>query len=724
MKLKTAGIKARDQELALERLMVLSAPNGSGKTTFAEAIRFLALGYIPSLGKRPQDTAAMMRESSLSATLTLNDGRLVSRSLEETETGFRARAECSWLEGHGVQRHSREILHLFGRDEQDVAEALDIRQLLNASAHQREARIAGLLSASHSAPDAKAARIRGLLLERLARHDASALDAALARMEALLRESGTAGALAWAAEERRRAASLVLQKSKAREDLQSRIAPFESAGGEQVRRLEAERERLERELGALEQKALQVRLREERVERLARAIDAARAARDEAVAERKRWETRATDLGNVPEDLLRLEEELDRLEAPRYQEPAAAAALRGEADAIVLPELPDLVSAGRRLDALEAREESIAETPWNEVAEIAASIRTLSKSRPGSPMVQILVHAQRLSQLARQAIRAAETELRRKQSEQRARAERLRNEAEDRAAERLEASARQQSLRREADRILQEAREAHARAEADFEGLRQSLLRRRDVLRRTLQALSTEDRRTMAGLDKAQLLVDSLERERSELRVPVDEGGRPEAELHRSLHDVRRELASLGLVQTGRGELERLVQEESRAREARDLYAGFEWSLQRLQEEEIMESRDRISEILESILHAAGRSETPFFTAAEGVFRIGWRTPEGREIPVQSLSGGEWILFAAGLAATVLILRNAPLRILVVEAGEADAHTLSALLEGLRSVGDRLTSTLVLTPRAVAAPGWTVVRRFAPAAVPARGPSR
>jgi len=133
-----------------------------------------------------------------------------------------------------------------------------------------------------------------------------------------------------------------------------------------------------------------------------------------------------------------------------------------------------------------------------------------------------------------------------------------------------------------------------------------------------------------------------------------------------------------------------------------------------------MESRDRITAILESILRAAGRPETPFFTAAEGIFRIGWRTPAGKEIPVQSLSGGEWILFAAGLAATVLILRNAPLRILLVEAGEADPHTLSALLDGLRSVADRLTCTLVLTPRQVAAPGWTVVKKFGPAMVAAR----
>src|SRR5205814_9239217 len=156
---------------------------------------------------------------------------------------------------------------------------------------------------------------------------------------------------------------------------------------------------------------------------------------------------------------------------------------------------------------------------------------------------------------------------------------------------------------------------------------------------------------------------------------------------------------------------------------ARDVPGGLGWALQRLQEEEIMESRDRLGGHMESMLRAAGRSDVPFFFAEQGVCRVGWRRPGGKEIPVQSLSGGEWILFAAVLTATVVILRNAPLRILLVEAGEADPHTLHALLEAIRSVSDRLTSAIVLTPRNVSAPGWTVVRRFGPPAPPYTIPS-
>ncbi|MFN3487461.1 MAG: hypothetical protein ACK44W_18495, partial [Planctomycetota bacterium] len=97
MRLCIRGIKAFDQDLVLERLLVLSAPNGSGKSAVAEALRFLALGYVPALGRRPQDTAALMRGGVMSARLTLDDGRWVARSLQATPEGFRSHARCSWI---------------------------------------------------------------------------------------------------------------------------------------------------------------------------------------------------------------------------------------------------------------------------------------------------------------------------------------------------------------------------------------------------------------------------------------------------------------------------------------------------------------------------------------------------------------------------------------------------------------------------------------------------
>ena len=257
----------------------------------------------------------------------------------------------------------------------------------------------------------------------------------------------------------------------------------------------------------------------------------------------------------------------------------------------------------------------------------------------------------------------------------------------------------------------------HARAAAAFEERRRTLLQRRDGLRRTLQMLSADDRRTSSACERTRLQAESLEREWRAILPPVESNALPEADLHGMLHDVRRDLAELGALQAARRERDRVAEEEARAQASRELYATLEWALQRLQEEDIMQSRDLLGGLLETMLRAAGRTEVPFFSAARGICRIGWRTATGREIPVQSLSGGEWILFAAALTAAVIILRNAPLRFLLVEAGEADAHTLQALLDAIRSVSDRLTCALVLTPRNIHAPGWTVVRRFGPPVV-------
>ncbi len=672
MKLKTLGLKAQDQELALEPRMLLSGPNGSGKSTFAEAIRFLALGYVPSLGKRPQDTAALMREPLMASILTLPDGRVAGRSLEETEQGFRARAECSWLEGGGVQRHAAEILSLFGRDEQDVAEALDIRQLLQATPQQREARLAGLLSAGRAGPAEKSVRLRRTFAQRRAARPAEVREApgwgelqraqppfareALAdasrRLEELLREADPAALLAWAAEERRRAAARLLQKTKAREDMDARLEAQPAPDEAQIRKLESERERLERDLGALEEKALQMRLREEELDRVRRELDAARAAADEARAERARWEARARDLAGVPDELAQAERELDELVPPPAPEPAA-----------------------RLLDA------GSSEASWNEVAAIAASLRELARQGSGSAMLQMLAQAQRLARLAEHALRGIA------------------------------------AAKADARMTAEEAERRRARAVADFDERRRALLQRRDGRRRTLQMLAADDRRTSDALERTRLRAEGLEREWRATLGPDEPDELPEAELHRMLHDVRRELADLGALQAARHERDRVAEEEARAHAARDVYADLERALQRLQEEEIMESRDQLGGLLETMLRAAGRSEVPFFVASRGTCRIGWRTASGKEIPVQSLSGGEWILFAAALTAAVLVLRHAPLRILIVEAGEADAHTLQALLDAIRSVSDRLTCAMVLTPRNIHAPGWTVVRRFGPPVV-------
>jgi len=431
--------------------------------------------------------------------------------------------------------------------------------------------------------------------------------------------------------------------------MDARLAPHPVPDEAQIRKLESERERLERDLGALEEKALQMRLREEELDRLRRELDAARAAVDEARAERARWEVRARDLAGVPDELAAIERELDQLVPPPESEPADQSLDPGSSEA-----------------------------SWNEVAAIAESLRELARQGAGSAMLEMLAQAQRLARLAGRTLREIKT------------------------------------AKAEARMTAEEAERSRSRAVAEFDERRRTLLQQRDGRRRTLQMLAADDRRSADALERSRLRAESLDREWRATLGPDEPDELPEAELHRMLHDVRRELADLGTLQAARRERDRVAEEEARAHAARDVYADLERALQRLQEDEIMESRDQLGGLLETMLRAAGRTEVPFFIASRGICRIGWRTLSGKEIPVQSLSGGEWILFAAALTAAVLILRNAPLRILIVEAGEADAHTLQALLDAIRSVSDRLTCAMVLTPRNIHAPGWTIVRRFGP----------
>ena len=133
-----------------------------------------------------------------------------------------------------------------------------------------------------------------------------------------------------------------------------------------------------------------------------------------------------------------------------------------------------------------------------------------------------------------------------------------------------------------------------------------------------------------------------------------------------------------------------------------------------MREDEIQPVGGDLIATMHRMLMAAGRTEAPFIRAGKGMVELGWRTAGGCEVFAQALSGGEWVLFAAALTASVILLRNAPVRVLLVEAAEADDGTLAELLAAVAAVGDRLTAAVVMTCHAPAvADGWTVVEMSA-----------
>ena len=157
-----------------------------------------------------------------------------------------------------------------------------------------------------------------------------------------------------------------------------------------------------------------------------------------------------------------------------------------------------------------------------------------------------------------------------------------------------------------------------------------------------------------------------------------------------------------------------MMSERAHGEESRTAFAVLEWALQRIRERRLDLGGGPLVQTMGRILRAGGRREAPFLEASRGSCRIGWRTPSGQPVLIQSLSGGEWTLFASALAASLLLLRNPPLRFLFVEAGEADPNTLRSLLAGLRSVGGSLTMVMILTHLPVNPKGWTVLGQLPP----------
>lgn len=167
MKIRTFGLKARDAKIEIDKPTLLVGHNGAGKSTVADGVRFLALGYVPSLGKRPSDTAALMRGDEMEVGLTLDDGRSIERRLYREGDALKTAASASWLKNAKPSEAAAEISRLVGDEERDAAECLDIRQLLAATPNDRAARLERLMQAAGASPDARIVAICRRTVQRL-----------------------------------------------------------------------------------------------------------------------------------------------------------------------------------------------------------------------------------------------------------------------------------------------------------------------------------------------------------------------------------------------------------------------------------------------------------------------------------------------------------------------------------------------------------------------------
>lgn len=104
MRIQTRGLGAHDQDVELHGNTVLSAPSESGKSSVLNAIRWVTLGFIPQQGKSLEASARLMRgDGPMSVTLTLDDGRSMSRSLTRNGRKLTMSATASWLLKAGTE---------------------------------------------------------------------------------------------------------------------------------------------------------------------------------------------------------------------------------------------------------------------------------------------------------------------------------------------------------------------------------------------------------------------------------------------------------------------------------------------------------------------------------------------------------------------------------------------------------------------------------------------
>jgi hypothetical protein len=568
---------------------------------------------------------------------------------------------------------------------------LDIRQLLHASPLQREARIAQLLAAGGDGGAPLAARALDGARGRLrARGESStlegpALEDAAHELEARLEEGGSPeDALAWTNAQKRRLAAESVGRRRAERALEARVAELPVVSAQELRDLE-------REAALLEGRESDRRRALGRREEAARALDEARRALEAAQAERARFEAKA---GDWTRELARIERALDALEIPPYADPPEAEALLRRADRVEREagEIEEPEFAAPSPGSAAARRAA-----WIEVGRIGEELAAIARTEPSAAAYRTLRHALRLSQLSAAALRREEGELEAAQSdEERARSLRARR------ARLLEEAARG---RAEAGERIRSAREAYAAAHGEAGERRRGWIARREELR----LLEAEDRATASALDRARREAAFRKRALDELGTEIPAPGDPPR-----LLALQAEIERRAGARAARLELERAMGERERIEAGRSAFAALEWALQRLREERLGEAGGPLVRRMTQLLRAGGRREIPYLVAGGGACRIGWRTPAGKEVGIQTLSGGEWTLFAAALTASMLLLREAPLRLLLVEAGEADATTLRSLLAVLRAAADGLTAAVVLTHLDVRASGWTVVKHFPP----------
>lgn len=762
-RLELRGFKGPDQDIDLEPLNIIEGPTGGGKTSVGFGLQFLALGHVPILGARPEDTAQLMRGDELSALLEIPDDRSatgrrsVKRWIKRTTTGFKTGQECSWLKDKRPADHKRAILELFGTERTEIAEMLDVKELTNLPPQQLAARITDLLGTLDETPDAVAQRVWRHVLMRLTNTQEKSVPKDYREMidcvgepqmphvkkvSPLLQQKIAGGGLVttitWANEKKRASDQVVAGKKKARIELARKVEAIPESHPEEIGRLEQKRDDIQAAIGAMTEQASaweqRQQKRTEAEETLADALVLASGCKQQLTGlrdddlEMERLESEAKTLAASvdamvapsPGDFI----EVQKLRGQASDMRADAQVERTEILAIEMPELPDLAGAERNRVRLAEQLEEVKADPWQAAME---HIEVMDKKLAGhvGPVKRAIDGLRELAveygpEWTVDGLRA-EVELEDFDSEleeirracQAATAEREVALASKgimlETAERLEASAKQ--LDADAEELAKPIQAAHDERVEQFKALRKETIAERDRLGATVAkhaaAILETDRRFQlgrAGVQKAEAELKGL---------AGGAGAEPDAQAVEDAQgeaaEVRASLETLRAAAGTRDALKAIITELEAAEAEAQVWGALEWGLKQKRAEGVQRVGGGLVDLMAEFIQAAGRTDQPYIFADERRTEMGWTTAEGWTVTNAAMSGGELTIFASALCAALSKLRGAPMSFLIVEGAEPDGPTTEQLLAGIESQ-DHITISVVMrrSPGDPAIPdGWT-----------------
>jgi DNA repair exonuclease SbcCD ATPase subunit len=136
--------------------------------------------------------------------------------------------------------------------------------------------------------------------------------------------------------------------------------------------------------------------------------------------------------------------------------------------------------------------------------------------------------------------------------------------------------------------------------------------------------------------------------------------------------------------------------------------------LKQVRERIVSDTLAPIQGALADVLSRSGVKRQPILSTEDDQgradFRLGWVTETGRSVSVDTMSGGERVMFLGALSTALASMAEPPLRVLMLDAGELDHHHLKESLRGL--VGLEQGNIIVATHLPIAADpeGWQVMR--------------